>query len=158
MRQWLREPLNNAKEINLRLDGVEELYNELIIRNNIKQNLKQIYDFERLAGRIACGNANGKDLIALRNSIAVLPEIKSDLGVLHSEIMQSIDSRICDLSAVYNIIDRAICDEPPFTVKEGSLITVIRRNWTALSFPLKMRRHGSRRWKEKSANAQESKI
>lgn len=122
MRQWLREPLNNAKEINLRLDGVEELYNELIIRNNIKQNLKQIYDFERLAGRIACGNANGKDLIALRNSIAVLPEIKSDLGVLHSEIMQSIDSRICDLSAVYNIIDRAICDEPPFTVKEGSLI------------------------------------
>lgn len=122
MRQWLREPLNNAKEINLRLDGVEELYNELIIRNNIKQNLKQIYDFERLAGRIACGNANGKDLIALRNSIAVLPEIKSDLGVLHSEIMQSIDSRICDLSAVYNIIDRAICDEPPFTLKEGSLI------------------------------------
>lgn len=122
MRQWLREPLNNAKEINLRLDGVEELYNELIIRNNIKQNLKQIYDFERLAGRIACGNANGKDLIALRNSIAVLPEIKSDLGALHSEIMQSIDSRICDLSAVYNIIDRAICDEPPFTVKEGSLI------------------------------------
>ena len=122
MRQWLREPLNNAKEINLRLDGVEELYNELIIRNNIKQNLKQIYDFERLAGRIACGNANGKDLIALRNSIAVLPEIKSDLGVLHSEIMQSIDSRICELSAVYNIIDRAICDEPPFTVKEGSLI------------------------------------
>jgi len=122
MRQWLREPLNNAKEINLRLNGVEELYNELIIRNNIKQNLKQIYDFERLAGRIACGNANGKDLIALRNSIAVLPEIKSDLGVLHSEIMQSIDSRICDLSAVYNIIDRAICDEPPFTVKEGSLI------------------------------------
>lgn len=122
MRQWLREPLNNAKEINLRLDGIEELYNELIIRNNIKQNLKQIYDFERLAGRIACGNANGKDLIALRNSIAVLPEIKSDLGVLHSEIMQSIDSRICDLSAVYNIIDRAICDEPPFTVKEGSLI------------------------------------
>ena len=122
MRQWLREPLNNAKEINLRLDGVEELYYELIIRNNIKQNLKQIYDFERLAGRIACGNANGKDLIALRNSIAVLPEIKSDLGVLHSEIMQSIDSRICDLSAVYNIIDRAICDEPPFTVKEGSLI------------------------------------
>ena len=73
MRQCLREPLNNAKEINLRLDGVEELYNELIIRNNIKQNLKQIYDFERLAGRIACGNANGKDLIALRISIAVLP-------------------------------------------------------------------------------------
>ena len=122
MRQWLREPLNNAKEINLRLDGVEELYNELIIRNNLKENLKQIYDFERLAGRIACGNANGKDLIALRNSIAVLPEIKSDLGALHSEIMQSINSRICDLSAVYTIIDRAICDEPPFTVKEGSLI------------------------------------
>ena len=122
MRQWLREPLNNAAEINLRLDGVEELFNDLLMRNNIKENLKQIYDFERLVGRVACGNANGKDLIALRNSIAVLPEIKSDLGAAGAEILRNINDEIDCLTDVYNIIDRAICEEPPFTIKEGSLI------------------------------------
>lgn len=122
MRQWLREPLNSAKEINLRLDAVSELYSNLLLRNNIKENLKQIYDFERLAGRIACGNANGKDLIALRNSISVLPEIKSELGGSSSELLRQINEEIDCLSDVYDIIDRAICEEPPFTVKEGGLI------------------------------------
>ena len=122
MRQWLREPLNSAPEINLRLGGVEELYENLLMRNNIKENLKHIYDFERLAGRIACGNANGKDLIALRNSIAVLPEIKSELGTAHSEILSDINNEIDCLSDIYDIIDRAISEEPPFTIKEGGLI------------------------------------
>lgn len=122
MRQWLREPLNSASEINLRLGGVEELYENLLMRNNIKENLKHIYDFERLAGRIACGNANGKDLIALRNSIAVLPEIKSELGTARSELLKDINNEIDCLSDVYDIIDRAISEEPPFTVKEGGLI------------------------------------
>ncbi len=122
MRRWLREPLNNAAEINARLDGVEELYNDLLVRNNIKENLKQIYDFERLAGRIACGNANGKDLIALRNSIAVLPELKSELSAMNSAILHRINDSISELDEVMNLIDRAICEEPPFTVKDGGLI------------------------------------
>ena len=122
MRQWLREPLNCASEINLRLDGVEELCSNLLMRNNIKESLKHIYDFERLAGRIACGNANGKDLIALRNSIAVLPEIKSELDSAESELLKKINNEIDCLTDIYNIIDKAICEEPPFTVKEGSLI------------------------------------
>ena len=122
MRQWLREPLNNADEINQRLDGVEELYNDLLTRNNIKENLKHIYDFERLTGRIACGNANGRDLIALRNSISVLPEIKFDLQTLSSPIMQSICKSIDCLDDIYKIISDAICEEPPFTIKEGELI------------------------------------
>ncbi len=122
MRQWLREPLNNAAEINQRLEGVSELFGELIARNNIKESLKQIYDFERLAGRIACGNANGKDMIALKNSIAVLPDIKGELSGLRSEILTKINAEIHDLAEVYDLIDRAICDEPPFAVKEGNLI------------------------------------
>lgn len=122
LRRWLREPLNNAAEINLRLEAVEELYNELIARNNIKENLKQIYDFERLTGRVACGSANGKDLIALKNSLAVLPELKSELSTMKSELLQSINSSIADLTCVSELIERAVCDEPPFTVKEGGLI------------------------------------
>ncbi len=122
MRTWLREPLNSSSEINYRLDGVEELYREVLVRNNLKESLKRIYDFERLAGRIASGNANGKDLIALRNSIAVLPDIKYELSGLSAEILKDIDSDIDELRDVYELIDKAIVEDPPFTIKEGSLI------------------------------------
>ena len=122
MKQWLREPLNNSEEINFRLDGVEELFNNIIVRNNIKESLKGIYDFERLAGRIASGNANGKDLIALRNSIGHIPEIKECLSYNSSEILRRINDEINPLREVYEIIDKAIVEEPPFTIKEGGLI------------------------------------
>ena len=122
MRQWLREPLNNEKEINNRLDSVEELFNEILIRNNIKEALKAIYDFERLSGRISYGNANGKDLIALRNSIAVLPEIKSELESLSTKALCDINNEIDYLEDVFNVIDKAIVDDPPFSIKEGGLI------------------------------------
>lgn len=122
MKQWIREPLNTASEINYRLDGVEELYRELILRNNIKESLKGIYDFERLAGRIALGNANGKDLIALMNSLALIPAIKESLAYASSEILKDINSEINPLEEVYNIIDKSICENPPFSIKEGGLI------------------------------------
>ena len=122
MRQWLREPLNDAAEINERLNGVEELYHDLLSRNNIRENLRHVYDFERLIGRIACGNANGRDMIALRNSIAVLPELKSDLGLMQSAALRKLCDMIDCLTDVYDVIDRAICEDPPFTIKEGGLI------------------------------------
>ncbi len=122
MKQWLREPLNDADEINLRLDAVDELFNQLLVRNNIKEALKGIYDFERLAGRVACGNANGKDLIALRNSIGLLPEIKDSLEYANSQLLRELNDEINPLTEVYKLIDNAICDEPPFTIKEGGLI------------------------------------
>lgn len=122
MKKWLREPLNEVEEINLRLEGVDELYNQLIVRNNIKESLKGIYDFERLAGRIACGNANGKDMIALKNSLGLLPEIKSILEYTNSQILNEINDEIDPLKEVYKIIDDAILEEPPMTIKEGGLI------------------------------------
>ncbi len=122
MKKWLREPLNEVEEISLRLEGVDELYNQLIVRNNIKESLKGIYDFERLAGRIACGNANGKDMIALKNSLGLLPEIKSILEYTNSQILNEINDEIDPLKEVYKIIDDAILEEPPMTIKEGGLI------------------------------------
>ncbi len=122
LKQWLKEPLNNVTDINDRLDAVEALTDDFLICNNIKANLKQIYDFERLSGRIACGNANGKDLIALRNSCFVLPEIKQDLADQDSSLLQQLNDDIHDLNEVYDLINRAIVDEPPFTIKEGGII------------------------------------
>ena len=122
LKQWLKEPLNNVADINDRLDAVEALTDDFLICNNIKTNLKQIYDFERLSGRIACGNANGKDLIALRNSCYVLPEIKQDLADQDSSLLQQLNDDIHDLREVYELINNAIVDEPPFAVKEGGVI------------------------------------
>ena len=122
MKQWLREPLNNAAEINLRLDAVEELYNNPIVSNDVREALKQVYDFERLAGRVASGNANGKDLIALRNSIFVLPDIKASLADSGSALLVELCSQIHDLGHLQVLIEKAIVDDPPFTIKEGGLI------------------------------------
>ena len=122
MKQWLREPLNNSKEIQERLDAVELLYDEILLRNNLTENLKKIYDLERLAGRVSCGNANGKDLIALKNSIAVLPEIKNDLCGCDDLLLEKLELQMNSLTEIYDLIDQAIVDDPPFTIKEGGMI------------------------------------
>ena len=122
MKQWIREPLNNAYLISERLDAVEALYDNTIIRNNIQEYLKQVYDFERLAGRIATGKANGRDLIALAGSCRVLPEIRMELESMDSVLLHKLCDEIYPLEDVFTKIDTAITDDPPFTVKEGGLI------------------------------------
>ena len=122
MKQWLREPLNSLKEIQERLDAVELLTEQVLLRNNIKEHLKKIYDLERLAGRIGCGNANGKDLIALRNSIFTLPDMKSELADCGDPLLEKLEVNIDPLLDIYALIDRAVVEDPPYTIKEGGLI------------------------------------
>ncbi len=122
LKQWLREPLNNAAEINLRLGAVEELTEQPILENNLREALKQVYDFERLAGRIASGSANGKDLIALKSSVSVLPEIKAGLAYTDSALLQQFHSQIYDLEEIHTMIEDAIREDAPFTIKDGGLI------------------------------------
>ena len=122
MKQWLKEPLNNVEAINDRLDAVEALQDDILSRNNIKEALKRVYDFERLSGRIATGTANGKDLIALRNSCYVLPEIKDELATKDCNLLKSLNNAISSLTDVHDLIDNAIIEDPPFVIKEGGLI------------------------------------
>ncbi len=122
MKKWLREPLNESNEINLRLDAVEVLSDDMLLRNNLREGLKRIYDLERLAGRIAYGNANGKDLIALKASAENLPELRADLAGSGSILLSSLSEKINELGEIYQLIDEAIVDDPPFTIKEGGLI------------------------------------
>lgn len=122
IKQWLREPLNRPDEIQMRLDAVELLTEEPILRNNLKESLKRIYDIERLSGRIACGNANGKDLTSLRNSLFVLPDIRNELLDCRSALLDKMMSDLPELSDIYHLIDRAITEDPPFTIKEGGII------------------------------------
>ena len=122
LKQWLREPLNQLQEIQRRLDAVELLTDEILLRNNLRENLKNIYDLERLTGRIACGNANARDLIALRNSIQAMPEIKNDLRGCGVSLLEELEGQIDSLEEIYTLIDQAIAEDPPFTIKEGGII------------------------------------
>jgi len=122
LKKWLREPLNELNEIKERLDSVELLVDESILRNNIKEYLKQVYDLERLAGRISFGNANARDLLALRNSIYGLPDIKLELSDIGDALLDRLASDIDTLEDVYLLIDQAIIEDSPLSLREGGLI------------------------------------
>ncbi len=122
LKKWLVEPLNTLEDINLRLDAVECLTDQVMVRNNIKELLKAVYDFRRLAGRIASGTANGKDLIALSASLGILPDLKDCLYDLDSTLLSQLNEMINPLTEQKELIDRSITEDPPFTVKEGGVI------------------------------------
>ena len=122
LKKWIKEPLNDSVRINRRLNAVEFMMDDIMLRNNIREALKTVYDLERLSGRIACGNANGRDMLALRNSVAVLPEIKADLAGSGDELLVMLSENISSLKEVYEKIDSAIKEDPPLAIKEGGLI------------------------------------
>lgn len=122
LKQWLKEPLRDVIGINERLDAVEVLVDDVLRRNDLREHLKRVYDFERLTGRIACGTANGKDLIALRNSCGVIPDIKAELEDSGSMLLEKLSSSIHDLKNVFDLIDDSIVEDPPFAIKEGGVI------------------------------------
>ena len=122
IRRWLNNPLLNVKQINKRLDAVQELKDNIILRGDIAESLKKVYDIERLASKISYGSANGRDLISLKNSAKQLPEIKKILSNTNSELLKELYENLDTLKDVYDIIDKTIVEEPPISVKEGGLI------------------------------------
>jgi DNA mismatch repair protein MutS len=121
LKQWIREPLNHAQEIQKRLDAVESLFCQVILRNNFIEFLKGVYDLERLAGRIAMGNANGRDLLALAQSILHLPDMKWELINQENSLLKELGEGVDPLEEVALLIDQAICPDCPLTLKEGGL-------------------------------------
>lgn len=123
LKRFIKEPLNNSVQIRERLDGVEALVSHPSAAKVLVEGLKRIYDFERLSARIASGRANGKDLVALKNTLGALPEIKEALRQLNeASILRDIGEKIDDFGELYRIIDESIVDEPPFIITEGNLI------------------------------------
>ena len=122
LRRWINDPLIDVKQINKRLDSVKELKNSLILRGDIIESLKKVYDIERLAGKIAYGNANGRDLISLKNSVAQLPEIKQILAKAESPLLKDLYDELDTLQDIYELIENSIVEEPPISVKEGGII------------------------------------
>lgn len=122
LKQWLREPLNNAKLINLRLDAVEELFHDSLLQSDLRSELSAIYDFQRLTGKIASGSLNGRDMVALRNSLLKLPVIKSMMSSLKNPLLENLYSDIYLFEDIEIAIGKAIKEEAPFTLKDGGII------------------------------------
>ncbi len=122
LRRFLNDPLIDKLEIEKRLDAVEELKNNIMLKGEIIENLKKVYDIERLIGKISYGNANARDMISLKNSVKELPEIKKLLKETNSNMLQNLYIGLDELKDVYELIENAIIDEPPISVKEGGII------------------------------------
>lgn len=90
LRRWLNDPLIDTLEINRRLDSVQELKDDIILRGDVVENLKKVYDIERLAGKMAYGNANARDMITLKNSLSKLPEVKKVLTNCKSNMLKDL--------------------------------------------------------------------
>ena len=122
LRRWLNDPLIDTLEINRRLEAVKELKENVMLRGDVIDNLKKVYDIERLAGKMAYGNANARDMITLKNSLARLPEVKSVLQTTESPMLKDIYDNLDELQDIYELIEKSIVDDPPMTVKDGGII------------------------------------
>lgn len=122
MRNWLVNPLLDVKEIRLRQDAVASLMSDSGRLSKIQAGLKSIYDIERLASRIHSGAANARDLLSLRNSLEILPDLKALLYDHEDKTLTLLSDGIDILSGVKSRIEEAIADDPPLTLREGGLI------------------------------------
>ena len=122
LRRWLNDPLVDVARINERLEAVKELKEDIILRGDITDSLKKVYDVERLAGKISYGSANARDLVSLKNSAKQLPDVKKILENAKSPLLKRLYQELDVLADVYEIIEKSIVDDPPILIKEGGII------------------------------------
>ena len=122
LRRWISDPLVDVNDIQNRLGAVKELKENDILRDDVINSLKNVYDIERLAGKISYGTANARDLISLKNSVSQLPELKDTLSRANSNMLSTMYRALDTLDDIFNLINIAIVDDPPMSVKEGGLI------------------------------------
>jgi len=122
LRQYIEQPLIDKSEIEKRLDGISELSEKAMLRDEIREYLNPIYDLERLLGKVSYKTANPRDLLAFAGSLKMLPSIKVLLNDFSSVILKEIQEETDDLTDVCTLIERAICEEPPLAIREGGII------------------------------------
>lgn len=122
LKRWLSSPLMDLDKINERLDKVSELKEKDVSRQRLRENMRQVKDIERLSARISLGIANARDLVALKSSLNLLPEIKSIISPLEHESFKRYLQELDELPEIKDLLERAIEDNPPITLKEGGLI------------------------------------
>ncbi|MDP4145689.1 MAG: DNA mismatch repair protein MutS [Bacillota bacterium] len=122
LRRWVEQPLINIDKITARLDAVEELSLNLSLHEDIKDSLKQIYDIERLVGKISSQSVNAKELLFLKNSIEKIPAVKNLIKQFNSTLLNNLYGELDELQDIYAILDDSICNNPSLSIKEGNII------------------------------------
>ena len=122
IRNWIEQPLLSPARISRRLNAVEELVNDSILRDSIAEQLSGIHDLERLMSRIVYGSANARELRSLWSAVQRLPGLRELLSSVKSDLLVSLYQEIDVLEDIGGLIERAIVEDPPFTVREGGLI------------------------------------
>lgn len=116
LKYWLQNPLKDIETINSRYDQIEKLNNEFLIKESIRNDLFEVYDLERLCAKVICGSLNARDVLQVKNSLKVLPSIIDKVKSLNFNL------NISDHNTLYNLLEKAINENPPLTLKEGFLI------------------------------------
>jgi len=122
LRRWIERPLLRANELQARLDAVEALKADLLLRSDVRSCLDHVYDLERLAGRISYGNANARDLLQLRYSLEAVPELKRLLAQTQSPVLEQLAAGMDDCAEIVQFLQSALVDDPPISVREGGMI------------------------------------
>ena len=122
LRKYVEQPLISKKDIVLRLDAVEELKNQAISREEIREYLSPVYDMERLLTKITYGTANPRDLTAFKTSLEMLPPVRYLLEEMQSDLLKEIHEDMDSLEDLCTLLRSAIRDEPPIAMKEGNII------------------------------------
>ena len=122
LRNYIEEPLINEEKINGRLDAVEELTLKVMDRDELRDYLNPVYDLERILCKVTYGSANPRDLIMLKTSLKMLPHVKNLTKGFDSALLKELSDRIDGLEDIYDLIDRAIIDDPPLAQKDGGII------------------------------------
>ncbi|ASK63453.1 DNA mismatch repair protein MutS [Virgibacillus phasianinus] len=122
LKKWIERPLLSKKQIEERLDVVETFFNSFMERDALREALKSVYDLERLAGRIAFGNVNGRDLIQLKYSLKKIPELQSILNQFNSKQINKIVNEFKFPEQLVDLLETSLVENPPVSIKDGSLI------------------------------------
>ncbi|MBR8659677.1 DNA mismatch repair protein MutS [Brevibacillus sp. NL20B1] len=122
LRRWIERPLLNKSELEARLDAVEHLKGDMLLRSDVRACLDRVYDLERLAGRVSYGNANARDLVQLRLSLEAVPELRQLLLNAGSRVLTELAEGMDECADIAAFLRSALVDDPPVSVREGGLI------------------------------------
>jgi DNA mismatch repair protein MutS len=122
LKQWLDRPLLDRKQIERRLHMVETLIHHYFERQELRERLREVYDVERLAGRVAYGNVNARDLIQLKKSLQQIPALKDIVENLSDDEAKQLAGKLDPCSELVDLLERSIQENPPLSVKEGNII------------------------------------
>src|SRR5690606_22568631 len=122
LKQWIDRPLISQEKIESRLHIVEQLKENFFERQELREKLTKVYDIERLAGKVAFGNVNARDLVNLKTTLYQIPDLMDTLSNIKDEKIQQLAGTLDPCSEIADLIERSIVDHPPISIKEGNMI------------------------------------